>query len=72
LQKLQDQGEINGDNLNDGKREARRYFRNRKSEYLKDKINELPWNSKNKNTRDMYRGINNLRRLQTEKLLSER
>jgi hypothetical protein len=26
--------------------------------YLKDKINELAANSKNKNIRDLYRGIN--------------
>jgi hypothetical protein len=26
-------------------------------EYLKDKINELATNSKNKNIRDLYRGI---------------
>jgi hypothetical protein len=39
----------------------------KKGEYLKDKINELAWNSKNKNIRDMYRGINNLRGLPTEK-----
>jgi hypothetical protein len=27
-------------------------------EYVKDKIDELAMNSKNKNIRDMYRGIN--------------
>jgi hypothetical protein len=32
-------------------------FRNKKREYLKDKINELATNSKNKNIRDLYRGI---------------
>jgi hypothetical protein len=31
--------------------------RNKKGEYLKDKINKLESNSKNKNIRDMYRGI---------------
>jgi hypothetical protein len=31
---------------------------NKKSEYLKGKINELEMNSKNKNIRDLYRGIN--------------
>jgi hypothetical protein len=40
------------------RREASRYFRNKKREYLKDKINELATNSKNKNIRDMYRRIN--------------
>jgi hypothetical protein len=29
----------------------------KKKEYLKDKINELETNSKNKNIRDLYRGI---------------
>jgi hypothetical protein len=33
------------------------HFRNKKREYLKDKINEFESNSKNKNIRDMYRGI---------------
>jgi hypothetical protein len=47
LQWLQDPSEINGDNLNNVRREARRYFRNKKREYLKDKINDLATNSKN-------------------------
>jgi hypothetical protein len=42
--------------MNNARREASRYFRNEKWEYLKDKINEL--DSKNKNSRDLYRGIN--------------
>jgi hypothetical protein len=46
LQWLQDPSEINGDNLNNVKREASRHFRNKKREYLKDKINELAMNSK--------------------------
>jgi hypothetical protein len=33
-------------------------FRNKKRGYLKHKIDELPTNSKNKNIRDLYRGIN--------------
>jgi hypothetical protein len=49
LQWLQDLSEINGDNLNNVRREASRYFRNKKREYLKDKINELAINSKNMN-----------------------
>jgi hypothetical protein len=43
---------------NNVRREASRHFRNKKREYLKDKINELATNSKNKNTRDLYRGVN--------------
>jgi hypothetical protein len=53
LQWLQDPSEINGDNLNNV-----RHFRNKKREYLKDKINELVMNSKNKIIRHLYRGIN--------------
>jgi hypothetical protein len=58
LQWLQDPSEINGDNLNNVRREAIRHFRNTKREYLKDKINELATKSKNKNIRDLYRRIN--------------
>jgi hypothetical protein len=58
LQWLQDPREINGDNLNTGRCEASRYFRNKKREYLKDKINELAAKSKNKNIRDLSRRIN--------------
>jgi hypothetical protein len=39
-----------------------RHFRNKKREYLKGKINELPTNSKNKNIRDLYRGINEFKK----------
>jgi hypothetical protein len=41
LQWLQDPSKINGDNLNNIGRVASRHFRNKKREYLKDKINEL-------------------------------
>jgi hypothetical protein len=41
LQWLQDPSEINGDNLNNVRREASRYFRNKQREHLKDEINEL-------------------------------
>jgi hypothetical protein len=54
---LQDSSEIYRDNLNNVRREASRYFRNKKREYLKDIINELPMNSKNKNIRDQGREI---------------
>jgi hypothetical protein len=57
LQSLQDPIEINGVNLNIIRRETSRNFRNRKRQYLKDKIDELATNSKNKNIRDLYRGI---------------
>jgi hypothetical protein len=59
---LQDPSEVNGDNLNNVRREASRYFRNKKRECLKDKINGLATNSKNKNIRDLYRKINEFKR----------
>jgi chemotaxis methyl-accepting protein methylase len=62
LQWLQDPSEINGDDLNNVRREASRHFSNKKKEYLKDNINELATNSKNKNIRDLYRGINGFKR----------
>jgi hypothetical protein len=58
LQWLQDPSEANEDNLIDVRREASRHFRHKKREYLKDKINELESNTKNKNIRDLCRGIN--------------
>jgi hypothetical protein len=44
------------------RREASRYFRYKKRGYLRDKIHELAINSKNKNIRDVYRGINEFKR----------
>jgi hypothetical protein len=45
-------------NLSGVRWKGSRYFRKKKREYLKEKINELESNSKNKNIRDLYRGIN--------------
>jgi hypothetical protein len=42
--------------------EASRCFRNKKREYLKARMNELPKNCKNKNVRDLYRGITDFKR----------
>jgi hypothetical protein len=53
LQWLQDPFEINGDNLNNARIEASIHFRNKKRDYLKDKINELAMNNKNKNIRGL-------------------
>jgi hypothetical protein len=81
LELLRDPSQINGDNMYNVRREAIRYFRNKKREYLKDKINELATNSKNKNIRDLYRGIpefkrgdqprNNLVKVENGDLLAE-
>jgi hypothetical protein len=55
---LQLPNQSNVDNLNNVRHEASRYFRNKKKEYLKAKIEELEINSKIKMIRDFYRGIN--------------
>jgi hypothetical protein len=52
----------NKSDLNNIRCEISRHFKNKKREYLKDKINELALNSKNKNIRDLYRGINEFKR----------
>jgi hypothetical protein len=62
LQWLQDPNEVNGDNLNNVRHQASRHFRNKKGEYLKDRINELATNRKNKNIRDLYREIDEFKR----------
>jgi hypothetical protein len=53
---------INGDYLQNLRQETSRTFRNKKREYLKGKINELETNNKNKNIRDLYRGINEFKK----------
>jgi hypothetical protein len=46
------------DNLSNVRREASRYFRDEKREFLNDKTNKLATNIKNKNIRDLYRAVN--------------
>jgi hypothetical protein len=58
VQWLQDPSEINGDNLYNIRRETSRHFRNKKKEYLKDKIDELAKKSKHKNISELYKGTN--------------
>jgi hypothetical protein len=59
---LQNANQSNVDNLNNVRREASRHFRGKNKEYLKAKINELERNSKNKNIRDLCRGINDFKK----------
>jgi hypothetical protein len=63
LQWLQNPSKINRDNLKNVRCETSRTFRNKKREYLKDKINELETNNKNKNIRDTYRGKNEFKKV---------
>jgi hypothetical protein len=53
LQWLQDPSVVNEDNLRNVRKQAGRHFRNKKREYLKDKITEIELNNKNKNIRDL-------------------
>ena len=59
MQWVQDPSQSNVNNLNNVRCEASRHFRDKKKEYLKAKIEKLQTNSKIKNIRDLYRGINN-------------
>jgi hypothetical protein len=53
---------MNGDNLQNLRRETSTTFRNIERKYLKDKINELETSNKNKNIRDLYRNINEFKK----------
>jgi hypothetical protein len=52
LQWLQDPSKINGEKI---RREGSRHFRNKIREYLRDKVNKLHMNSKNKNNRHLHK-----------------
>jgi hypothetical protein len=60
---LQNPSQINGDNLQNLRCETSRTFMTKKREYLKGKINEHETNNKNKNIRNLYRGINKFRKV---------
>ena len=62
MQWMQDPSQRNGENLNKVRRDASRHFRKKKKGYLKAKIEELENNSKIKNIRDIYRGINDFKK----------
>jgi hypothetical protein len=62
VQWLQDPSKLNGDYLNNVRHEANRHLKNKKRQYPKDKINELARSTKNKNIRDLCRGLNEFKR----------
>jgi len=62
MQWVHDPSQSNVDNLNNVSHDASRHFRNKKKSYLKAKIEELETNSKIKNIRDLYRGINDFKK----------
>jgi hypothetical protein len=61
MQWLQYPCQSNVDNLNNIRHEVGRYFRRKKKEYLKAKIDELETSHKKKGNRDLYRGINDFK-----------
>jgi len=62
MQWIHDPRQSNVDILNNVRRDASRHFRNKKKGYLKAKTEELENNSKIKNIRDLYRGINDFKK----------
>ena len=61
MQWLQDPNQINVYNLGNVRGEASRHFRNNK-DYLKAEVNALETNSKIKNIRHLYMGINDFKK----------
>ena len=75
MQWLQDSTHSSVDNINNVRHEARGHFRNKKTKYLKAKIDEFKTNSKTKNIRDLYRGIIDYKKgyqLRTDTVKSEK
>jgi hypothetical protein len=59
---LQNPSQISRDKLQNSRRETSRTIRKKKRGYLKDKVNEVGTNNKNKNIRDLCRGINEFKK----------
>ena len=62
MQWMQDPSQSNVDIMNNVRREVSRHFTDKKKAYLRAKIEELETNSKIKNIRDLYRGINDFKK----------
>jgi hypothetical protein len=62
MQWIQNPSQSNVDNLNNVRQDASRHFRNKKKACLKSKIEVLETNSKINNIRDLYRGINEVKK----------
>jgi hypothetical protein len=59
---MQDRSQSNVENLNKVRRDTSRHLKNKKKAYMKAKIEELETNSKLKNVRDLYRGLNDFKK----------
>jgi len=62
MQWVQDPSQSNIDNLNSVRREVSRHFKTKEKAYFRAKIEELETNSKIKNIRDFYMGINDFKK----------
>ena len=62
LQWVQDPSQSNVDNVNNVRQDTSRHFRNKRKAYLRPKIEELVTNSKINNIRDLYGGINDMKK----------
>ena len=62
MQWIQDPSQSKVNTLNKVRRDVSRHFRNKKKAYLKGKIEEPETNSKINNIRDLYTGINNVKK----------
>jgi len=62
MQWIHDPSQSNVDNLKNVRHEASRHFRGKQKAYLRARIEELETNSKNKNIRELYRGINDFKK----------
>ena len=62
MQWVQDTSQNNVDSLKNVRREDSRRFGNKNKEYMKAKIEEHETNSKIKNIKDLYRGINDFKK----------
>ena len=69
MQWVQDPNQSNVDNLKTERHASSRHFRNKKKAYLEDKIEEPETNSKIKNIRDLYRGINDFKKVTSLELI---
>ena len=62
LKFLQDPTPLNRDNYHTERHETSCTLRNKKRDYLMGKLSEIETNSKNKNIRDLYKGIKDFKK----------
>ena len=62
MQWIRNPSQSNVDNVNNVRQDTSRHFRNKRKAYLRPKIEELVTNSKINNIRDLYGGINDMKK----------